>query len=82
MSDQPDIDFGVALPPLAKRPTVNGYARRPGSGPKGEACRTCQHATAYNYHDRRYFKCWLVKPTHGPGTDIRLKSPACELWKG
>ena len=58
---------------------VKGYASRPGSGPAGETCRSCKHKTAHQYN-RTYWKCGLVKPTAGPGTDIRLKSPACAYW--
>lgn len=62
-----------------KKGQPNGYAKPPGSGPAGETCKTCLHAY---YHERtkRYWKCGLVKPTSGPGTDIRLKSPACSMW--
>jgi hypothetical protein len=57
-----------------------GYAALPGTGPTGEFCRTCKHAC---FHERakRYWKCDLIKRTHGPGTDIRLKSPACRRWE-
>jgi len=57
-----------------------GYAGTPGRGPEGEFCRTCDHA----YHremSNRYWKCDLVKATCGPGTDIRLKAPACQFWR-
>lgn len=57
-----------------------GYAAPPGSGPQGEKCKTCKHATAHLW-DKTYWKCALIKPTRGPGTDIRLKSPACKRWE-
>jgi hypothetical protein len=59
---------------------VKGYAARPGSGPVGETCRSCANAVSHET-SRRYWKCALIKPTHGPGTDIRLKSPACAYWR-
>lgn len=60
-----------------------GYPRRPGSGPAGQTCGTCVYAIDIDYHGRCYYKCAIIKHrwTHGPGTDIKLKSPACELWQ-
>lgn len=57
-----------------------GYAAPPGSGPPGETCGSCRH------HYKRqsagvYHKCDLLKPTKGPGTDIRVRSPACSRWE-
>lgn len=62
----------------------NGYAARPGTGPAGETCGTCEHFCWSHPGGRRhYLKCGLVRKnwTHGPGTDILKRSPACELWK-
>lgn len=62
---------------------LNGYARRPGSGPAGETCGTCDHCATRSYTKNKYFKCLVIqwRWTHGPGTDILKSSPACELWK-
>lgn len=62
--------------------TPKGYAARPGSGPAGHFCRDCRHAKANRFNCKTYWKCWLrVREwTHSYGTDIRLKSPACEHW--
>lgn len=57
-----------------------GYAAQPGSGPEGESCVTCKNLSGGRYHNRTYYKCALIKPTHGPGTDIRLRAPACSFW--
>lgn len=56
-----------------------GYAMRPGTGPPGERCGTCQHDVRLG----KYHKCVLCKPnwTHGPGSDIKMKSPACAKWE-
>ena len=66
------------------KPTkASGYAYPPGSGPAGEFCRTCKFAVSVCGGARNFWKCELVRKgwTHGPGSDIRLKSPACSGWK-
>lgn len=62
--------------------TPRGYAARPGSGPAGETCRGCRHRCSLNKCGRSWHKCGLLEHrwTNGPGTDIRLKSPACQHW--
>jgi len=62
--------------------SARGYAARPGSGPEGESCKTCKHLSRVR-HAKTYLKCGLVKHawTAGPKTDIRAKSPACQLWE-
>lgn len=57
-----------------------GYAAHPGTGPEGETCGSCRHVTGHR-RSRTYYKCGLVQMTFGPGTDIRLKSPACWRWE-
>ena len=59
---------------------ARGYAGTPGRGPQGHFCRDCKHAYCRSF-SKRYWKCNLVKPTGGPATDIRLKSPACQFWE-
>jgi hypothetical protein len=81
-----DLFGAPVLPPLSakrKKYEPRGYACRPGSGPAGETCGTCAYAVGIGYHDKRYYKCRKIefRWTHGPGTDIRLKSPACKLWE-
>ena len=69
--------FGQEIKSEPKRAgQPKGYAAAPGTGPDGQFCRTCAHAWSRG----RYWKCDLVNPTRGPGTDIRLKSPACRFW--
>lgn len=61
--------------------TAKAYACTPGTGPKGETCGTCGHARYYAPSGkRRYYKCGLLEPTHGKGSDIKLNSPACLRW--
>lgn len=62
---------------------AKGYARPPGTGPAGETCKTCAHYCRVQGGGSKFPKCALIRFrwTHGPGTDIRAKSPACELWQ-
>jgi hypothetical protein len=46
----------------------------------GESCGTCSNLNREQHNSRSYFKCGLVLSTSGPGTDIRLRWPACNLW--
>lgn len=61
------------------RAGLGGYARPPGTGPAGETCGSCAFLTA-NVRRRRYWKCGRTEWTFGAATDIRRRSPACELW--
>lgn len=60
----------------------NGYAARPGSGPKGKTCKGCQHYVRRQSGNGVYLKCALLERcwTHGYGTDIRAGSPACVMF--
>lgn len=64
----------------AKRGQAKGSAAPIGSGPKGETCKTCQHAYCRKFA-KTYWKCALVKATGGPGSDIRLQWAACSRWQ-
>ncbi|MEN9575632.1 MAG: hypothetical protein RL514_3487 [Verrucomicrobiota bacterium] len=61
---------------------AKGYARPPGTGPAGEKCKTCDHCWRVEGGSKFFFKCDVIqfRWTHGPGTDIKANSPACELW--
>ncbi len=82
--------FGHAMPPAERRkalgikrgPQPKGYFAAPGTGPEGETCRTCKHATAKRM-SKTYWKCGKASArwTGGLGSDIRLKSPACVGWE-
>lgn len=68
----------------AKRHTRRrGHAGDPGSGPKGQTCRSCEHYTHQGNVAGSYPKCGLVRAnwTRGPGTDIRARDPACDKWR-
>jgi len=60
----------------------NGYAARPGTGPKSETCRTCQHLIRV-CRAKTYRKCELMRAhwTGGKGTDVLASAPACRNWK-
>lgn len=76
----PDVQ---TMPPI--RPGYSGlklkggYPAAPGTGPTGETCGTCVHAVQVD----GFYKCKLIesKWTHGYGTDIKLKSPACSKFE-
>jgi hypothetical protein len=69
-----------AVQKVALGSRFGAYAAQPGTGPEGESCRTCEHSYARQF-TKNYWKCGLVPATGGPGTDIRLKSAACEKWE-
>lgn len=58
------------------------YAALPGTGPEGETCRSCDNLSGKRM-SRRYYKCELTRAlwTGGPGTDVKVRSPACSKWK-
>lgn len=60
-----------------------GYAWGPGTGPEGETCGSCEHSVRVRGGVRKFSKCELMRArwTHGPGSDILLKSPACKKWE-
>ncbi len=62
--------------------SARGYPARPGTGPTGETCKTCNHLCRVQYA-KTYLKCALTRQawTQSPKTDIRAKSPACQLWE-
>lgn len=68
-----------------KSPVPRGYAAPPGTGPKGETCRTCKHRIHRGNSEGRgrgHQKCAKhPRPTHGPATDILARAPACKFWE-
>lgn len=90
-----DVDlFGLAAGPMLTpqqrkrlRTTYNaknpkGYAAIPGTGPKGETCKSCRHLYRRRM-SKTYLKCELMRRiwTGGAGTDIKASSPACQRWE-
>ena len=71
--------FGDPIREPIKGTVPAGYAALPGTGPAGETCGSCAHASRRH----RYAKCRLLRArwTHGIKTDIRLRTPACSRWQ-
>lgn len=46
-----------------------------------QTCGSCRHLEVNGYSRRVYYKCGLCGVTNGPGTDWRLKWPACGLFE-
>lgn len=67
---------------LPKGGKPDGYAAAPGTGPRGETCKTCRHTFA-NQQAKTYWKCGLMRRvwTGGRKTDILVRSPACMRWE-
>lgn len=59
-----------------------GHAARPGSGPKGETCGSCEHRVGVFGGRRTFSKCALRRAywTHGRHSDISKKDAACSFW--
>jgi hypothetical protein len=76
-------DFMLIPPQAMPRPIPKGlYADRPGTGPEGETCGSCNHL-ARKCLARTYLKCALMqgKWTGGGGTDVKARAPACSKWE-
>lgn len=70
----------VAVPARGKHYIEpSGYVAKPGSGPAGETCGSCQHVVG---RGSRFLKCNLARAkwTHTRRTDILARAPACSKW--
>lgn len=52
-----------------------------GKGPDGAKCGDCTHLFARGDTAGTYYKCDLRRVTGGPGTDHRVRWPACGRFK-
>jgi hypothetical protein len=59
---------------------VNPMLRVYGAGPEGAKCGSCAHLRVKELAGR-YFKCALRGDTNGPGTDHRVRWPACSKFE-
>lgn len=69
---------------VAERIPLKATPAPTGTGPDGERCGTCKHRTRVRIRSGRVFqKCAMVKArwTHGAGTDVKLRWPACSFWE-
>lgn len=81
MNNHPELFTPAEVGDREPRPIPKGgYPARPGTGPAGETCRTCRHLRRTTWRGKAYFKCGLVRATHGAGTDIRAGADACREW--
>jgi hypothetical protein len=88
--DNPAIPDGPAKTPLEQKrekrrasEQPRGTYAAPGTGPLGETCGSCRHATQLGGH-RTWYKCAKARRlwTNSVRTDIRLSTPACIGWEG
>jgi hypothetical protein len=67
-----------------KDPRPKGYAGIPGTGPAGQTCGSCEHVARLGTGTAKtYIKCKLMERlwTHGRGSDVLARSPACSKWE-
>ena len=64
-----------------RKPKPSGHAARPGSGPAGETCDSCQHLARIQMA-KTYLKCGLARAiwTGGRKSDVRARDAACSKW--
>lgn len=84
-SDQAKKAFEARKVAPRRKPTLKrGYAANPGTGPEGETCKTCAYKVSGSNAggSKHFLKCDLRRATwtHGEGTDILARSPACIKW--
>lgn len=76
----------VAYPTITLRDKSNrAYRRRPwwvdvGPGPQGATCKRCKWLRKVQF-SKTYYKCGFQTITHGPGTQIAMKDPACRFFR-
>lgn len=76
--------FGAPSPAIApaRPPPAQGYASRPGTGPKGQRCNTCRFCHVIARDGKRVRKCEVMAAKWDqPGTDIKHNAPACRDWQ-
>lgn len=79
--DADDIWLSRGMPhpftgrPMQKKERIRAWQIR-GGGPAGKKCADCAHLRAHR-RTKTFYKCGLKKITHGPGTDIGYRDPAC-----
>jgi len=69
-----------ADPLIDSHPDGNPCVRYFGAGPEGVTCEGCVHLFGVQY-SRVYYKCDLRPISGGPGTDHRVRWPACAKYE-
>lgn len=52
-----------------------------GAGPDGVTCKGCAHLVRNSGHSKNYYKCHFRGNTSGPGTDHKVRWPACSKYE-
>lgn len=70
-------------PSISHRKQDWAHASKPGTGPEGKTCRDCAHYCLVQPGANTFRKCGLMEHawTHGPGTDIHARDPACRYFE-
>lgn len=78
-----EVGERIVYPPVRPGHKNRATAAPVGTGPPSETCKTCRFYERITYHDKTYLKCDLTRAywTHGPGSDIKAKYPACREWR-
>jgi hypothetical protein len=79
-----EIAPAAVEPPRGKHYTKpKGYVAPPGSGPESETCGSCEHIVRCVRGRKRWHKCGLNvdRWTHGRGSDVLARTPACREWE-
>jgi hypothetical protein len=83
MAEQPALssEMQTWMDDQAKKPeALNPCVRAFGRGPEGEICKTCRHLFCHATN-KLFYKCDLRAFTNGPGSDHRVRWPACAKWE-
>lgn len=83
MGSEASLDlFGQPITRPYKSPPDFAHPAKPGTGPAGETCGNCKHCVQKRQR-RNYYKCFKIKKnwTSGPGSDLRLRDPACMFFE-
>ncbi len=81
-TEQPELfDVGDRTPAPKQKITCTPNAI--GTGPAGATCNICANYRRVKYHGKIFLKCGLMETswTHGPGSDIKAKWPACSYYE-
>lgn len=87
MADQPELpgtDLNTVAPYVVRSTkSLASMWSRFGPGPAGTTCKDCVALRGYQNRSgrRTYYKCGVYGVSSGPGTDWRVKWPACGYFE-